>query len=101
MELLSQDQRIGPTERKALLIRHVAIRQVWALWARLRPEELIHDSDRGNQYLSICYTERLAKVGMESSVGSVGDSYDNALVETINGLYKSEKDPEAVRRIIG
>ncbi len=51
---------------------------------------LIHHSDRGVQYVSIRYTERLAEAGIESSVGSVGDSYDNALAETINGLYKAE-----------
>jgi transposase InsO family protein len=51
---------------------------------------LIHHSDRGVQYVSIKYTERLAEVGLEPSVGSVGDSYDNALAETINGLYKAE-----------
>src|SRR5262245_22828928 len=51
---------------------------------------LVHHSDRGSQYVSIKYTERLAQVGIEPSVGSVGDSYDNALAETINGLYKAE-----------
>ena len=51
---------------------------------------LVHHSDRGVQYLSIKYTERLAEAGIEPSVGSVGDSYDNALAETINGLYKAE-----------
>ncbi|MER9136153.1 IS3 family transposase [Mesorhizobium sp. M0830] len=51
---------------------------------------LIHHSDRGSQYVSIRYTERLADAGVEPSVGSVGDSYDNALAETINGLYKAE-----------
>ncbi len=51
---------------------------------------LIHHSDRGSQYLSIRYTERLAEAGIEPSVGSVGDSYDNALAETINGLFKAE-----------
>jgi transposase InsO family protein len=51
---------------------------------------LIHHSDRGAQYVSIKYTERLAEAGIEPSVGSVGDSYDNALAETINGLYKAE-----------
>jgi putative transposase len=62
-----------------------------ALYAR-RPAEkkLIHHSDRGSQYVSIRYTERLADAGIEPSVGSVGDSYDNALAETINGLYKAE-----------
>lgn len=51
---------------------------------------LIHHSDRGVQYVSIRYSERLAEAGIEPSVGSVGDSYDNALAETINGLYKAE-----------
>ena len=62
-----------------------------ALYAR-QPAQggLIHHSDRGVQYVSIRYTERLAEAGIEPSVGSVGDSYDNALAETINGLYKAE-----------
>ena len=51
---------------------------------------LVHHSDRGVQYVSIRYTERLAETGIEPSVGSVGDSYDNALAESINGLYKTE-----------
>ncbi len=51
---------------------------------------LIHHSDRGSQYVSIRYTERLAEAGIEPSVGSVGDSYDNALAETIIGLFKTE-----------
>lgn len=51
---------------------------------------LVHHSDRGSQYVSIKYTERLAEEGIEPSVGSVGDSYDNALAETINGLFKAE-----------
>jgi putative transposase len=51
---------------------------------------LVHHSDRGVQYVSIRYTERLAAAGIEPSVGSVGDSYDNALAETINGLFKAE-----------
>lgn len=51
---------------------------------------LVHHSDRGSQYVSIRYSERLAQAGIEPSVGSVGDSYDNALAETINGLYKAE-----------
>lgn len=51
---------------------------------------LVHHSDRGSQYVSIKYTERLAEAGIEPSVGSVGDSYDNALAETIIGLYKTE-----------
>ena len=51
---------------------------------------LVHHSDRGSQYVSIKYTERLGEAGIEPSVGSVGDSYDNVLAETINGLYKAE-----------
>jgi transposase InsO family protein len=61
-----------------------------ALWARSEISQLIHHSDRGVQYVSISYTERLAEAGIEPSVGSVGDSYDNALAETIIGLYKTE-----------
>ncbi len=62
-----------------------------ALYTR-QPElgALIHHSDKGSQYVSIRYTERLAEAGIEPSVGSKGDSYDNALAETINGLYKTE-----------
>jgi putative transposase len=55
-----------------------------------RSDVLVHHSDRGSQYVSIRYTERLAEAGIEPSVGSRGDSYDNALAETINGLYKTE-----------
>ncbi len=63
-----------------------------ALYARQpeRSDTLIHHSDRGSQYVSIRYTERLAEAGIELSVGNRGDSYDNALAETINGLYKAE-----------
>jgi transposase InsO family protein len=61
-----------------------------ALWARKVKGELIHHSDRGLQYLSIRDTERLAEIGIEASVGSVGDAYGNALAETINGLFKTE-----------
>lgn len=63
-----------------------------ALYARRRAsgEGLIHHSDRGSQYVSIRYSERLAEAGIEPSVGSRGDSYDNALAETVNGLYKAE-----------
>jgi transposase InsO family protein len=63
-----------------------------ALYDRTRDgkHNLIHHSDRGVQYLAIRYTERLAEAGIEPSVGSVGDSYDNALAETIIGLYKTE-----------
>ena len=55
-----------------------------------RDGALTHHSDRGSQYVSIRYSERLAEVGIEPSVGSAGDAYDNALAETINGLYKAE-----------
>jgi transposase InsO family protein len=61
-----------------------------ALHARPEGDGLVHHSDRGVQYLSIRYTERLAEAGIEPSVGSVGDSYDNALAESIIGLYKTE-----------
>jgi len=61
-----------------------------ALWARPDTKQLVHHSDRGVQYLSIRYTERLAEAGIEPSVGSVGDSYDNALAESVIGLYKAE-----------
>ena len=61
-----------------------------ALYARTGTEGLVHHSDHGSQYLSIRYTERLAEAGLEASVGSVGDSYDNALAETMFGLFKSE-----------
>ena len=56
----------------------------------LQGRGLVHHSDRGSQYLALRYTERLAEAGVELSVGSVGDSYDNALAETINGLDKAE-----------
>ena len=62
-----------------------------ALWTRDGPlDGLVHHSDRGVQYLAIRYTERLAEVGAVRSVGSRGDSYDNALAESVNGLYKTE-----------
>jgi putative transposase len=63
-----------------------------ALWARraTRLDGLIHHSDRGVQYLAIRYTERLAEAGAVASVGSRGDSYDNALAESFNGVYKTE-----------
>ncbi len=61
-----------------------------ALYDRETDAALIHHSDRGVQYLAIRYTDRLAAAGIESSVGSRGDAYDNALAETINGLYKAE-----------
>ena len=69
-----------------------------ALWARTRPKSLlkgaaaslIHHSDKGSQYLSIRYTERLIEAGIQASTGKTGDAYDNAMAETINGLFKAE-----------
>jgi putative transposase len=61
-----------------------------ALWSRSGVHGVVHHSDRGSQYLSIRYSERLTEAGAQPSVGSVGDSYDNALAETIIGLYKAE-----------
>jgi putative transposase len=62
-----------------------------ALWAREGPfRGMVHHSDRGVQYLSLRYTERLAEAGIATSVGSRGDSYDNALAESVHGLYKAE-----------
>ena len=61
-----------------------------ALYARPAIDQLVHHSDRGTQYLSIRYTDRLAEAGIEPSVGIVGDSYDNALAESVIGLYKTE-----------
>ena len=61
-----------------------------ALYARNKPKHVIHHSDRGSQYLSIRYTERLQAAQIKASVGTTGDSYDNALAETVNGLYKTE-----------
>lgn len=61
-----------------------------ALWARAGAAGVVHHSDRGSQYLSIRYAERLTEAGVLPSVGSVGDSYDNALAEPLIGLYKTE-----------
>jgi putative transposase len=61
-----------------------------ALWQRRPGPGLIHHADRGGQYLALCYTERLAEAGAVCSLGSRGDSFDNALAETVNGLYKTE-----------
>ncbi len=61
-----------------------------SLFTRSPDDNLIHHSDRGSQYLAIRYTERFVEEGIQPSVGSVGDSYDNATAETINGLFKTE-----------
>ncbi|WP_171859470.1 IS3 family transposase, partial [Citrobacter freundii] len=60
-----------------------------ALWAR-RPSGTIHHSDKGSQYVSLAYMQRLQDAGLLASTGSSGDSYDNAMAESINGLYKAE-----------
>nr|WP_171766231.1 IS3 family transposase [Shigella boydii] len=60
-----------------------------ALWAR-RPSGMVHHSDKGSQYVSLAYTQRLKEAGLLASTGSTGDSYDNAMAESINGLYKAE-----------
>jgi putative transposase len=78
--------RVASTMRTELVLD--ALEQ--ALWSRQDIEGLIHHNDRGSQYLSIRYSERLAEAGVDASVGSRGDSYDNALAETIIGLYKTE-----------
>jgi len=67
-----------------------ALNQAICQRAPSKADKLIHHSDRGSQYLSIKYTERLAEAGIDTSVGSVGDSYDNALAESIIGLFKTE-----------
>jgi transposase InsO family protein len=78
--------RVGSAMHTALVLD--ALEQ--ALYARRPPRGLVHHSDRGAQYVSIRYAERLTEAGIEPSVGSTGDSYDNALAETIIGLYKAE-----------
>jgi putative transposase len=68
------------------------VRAARQLWSQRAPDlaGLVHDSHRGVQYLAIRYTERLADEGADTSVGSKGDSYENALAESVNGLYKTE-----------
>jgi len=61
-----------------------------ALWARRLSGDLVHHSDRGSQYLSIRYSQRLLEAGVDASVGSAGDAYDNALAESVIGLFKTE-----------
>jgi putative transposase len=79
--------RVSPSLRTDLALDALEM----ALWARGADHpDLVHHSDRGVQYLSIRYTERLAEAGATGSVGSRGDSFDNALAETVNGLYKAE-----------
>jgi putative transposase len=61
-----------------------------AIWARGKPNGVIHHSGRGSQYLSITYSNRLSEAAFKPSVGSTGDSYDNAMAESVIGLYKTE-----------
>jgi transposase InsO family protein len=78
--------RVARTMRTELVLD--ALEQ--AIWSRCPPKGVIHHSDHGGQYLSIRYSERLTEIGVEPSTGTVGDSYDNALAESIIGLYKTE-----------
>jgi putative transposase len=80
--------RVATTLRATLALDALEM----AIWARQHTglDELVHHSDRGGQYLSVRYTQRLADQGAVASVGSKGDSYDNALAEAVNGLYKAE-----------
>jgi putative transposase len=80
--------RVATTLRASLALDALEM----AIWARQHAglDALVHHSDRGVQYLSVRYTQRLADQGAVSSVGSKGDSYDNALAEAVNGLYKAE-----------
>jgi putative transposase len=80
--------RVGRTAHASFVLD--ALEQALHDRRPVRRGGLVHHSDRGSQYVPIKYTERLAAAGIEPSVGSVGDSYDNALAETINGLYKTE-----------
>jgi transposase InsO family protein len=82
------DWRVSSSLRSDLALD--ALEQAICEREQERDERLVHHSDRGVQYLSIRYTERLAEAGIELSVGSKGDSYDNALAETIIGLFKTE-----------
>jgi putative transposase len=87
---LSASRCRSPGDRSSVHFALDALEQ--ALYARRSEREgaLVHHSDRGSLYVSIRYSERLAEAGIEPSVGSTGDSYANALAETINGLYKAE-----------
>ncbi len=80
--------RVSPTPHAGFVLD--ALEQAVHKCRPTKNTGLVHHSDRGSQYLSIKYSERLADAGIEPSVGSVGDSYDNALAETINGLFKAE-----------
>jgi transposase InsO family protein len=88
--ILATDRRLARVDSLRSDLALDALEQ--ALYDRPRTgESLVHHSDRGVQYLSIRYTERLAEAAIEPSVGTTGDSYDNALAETVIGLYKTEE----------
>ncbi len=83
--------RVAATMTSAMVLDSIE----QAIWARQQEgifdlKDVVHHTDRGSQYTSIRFTERLAEAGIQPSVGAVGSSYDNALAETINGLYKTE-----------
>ena len=78
------------TAHPAMILISLNLLTLWSSKIRRPTDNLIHYSDRGSQYLSIGYVDRLAEAGIDPSVGSVGDSYGNALAENINGLYKTE-----------
>jgi transposase InsO family protein len=80
--------RVSRSARAAFVLD--ALEQALHQRRPVRQAGLVHHSDRGVQYVSIKYTERLAEAGIEPSVGSIGDSYDNALAETVIGLFKAE-----------
>jgi putative transposase len=84
------DRRRSPTSTPRCLRKNCERATVIRNISEISGGGLVHHSDRVVQYVSIKYTERLAEAGLVPSVGSVGDSYDNALAETINGLYKAE-----------
>jgi putative transposase len=88
-----RDRHLRPADRRLARLARGACGLLEQALRDRRPAHrggLVHHSDRGSQYVSIKYTGRLAEAGVEPSVGSGGDSYDNALAETINGLYKAE-----------
>ena len=86
LESIGYEVTYLPVDEKGVL-RLDALEQ--ALWAR-RPSGTVHHSDKGSQYVSLAYTQRLKEAGLLASTGSTGDSYDNAMAESINGLYKAE-----------
>ena len=84
------EERVGALAFRPVEADHPVVRPQSFDERRPDADALVHHSDRGSQYLSIRYTERLAEARIQPSVGSRGDSYDNALAESINGLYKAE-----------